>query len=204
MVSLKKNFMKGIIETNPVFVLLLGLCPTLAVSTSVENGIAMSGAVLFVILGSNICVSLIRKWIPNSVRIPVFIVIIATFVTIVDLVMKGYFPRLARALSIYVPLIVVNCIILGRAEAFASKNSFGDSVADAFGIGSGFALAILLISLIREVLGNGSLVVFGKTLFSIPGFSEHPVSLFILPMGAFLVIGVLLALFRHTGVINSE
>ena len=204
MESFYKNFINGIIVTNPVFVLLLGLCPTLAVSTSLENGIGMSGAVLFVLLGSNIIVALIRKWTPNTVRIPVFIVIIATFVTVVELFMKAYFPPLARSLGIYVPLIVVNCIILGRAEAFASKNSISDSVADAFGIGVGFALAIMLISLIREVLGSGKMILFDKELFSIPGFSDNPISIFILPMGAFLVMGLLLALFRHMGVMKSE
>jgi len=202
--SFYKNFFNGIIVTNPVFVLLLGLCPTLAVSTSLENGIGMSGAVLFVLLGSNIIVSLIRRWTPNTVRIPVFIVIIATFVTVVELFMKAYFPPLARSLGIYVPLIVVNCIILGRAEAFASKNSISDSIADAFGIGVGFALAIMLISLIREVLGSGKMILFDREIFSIPGFSNNPISIFILPMGAFLVMGLLLALFRHMGVMKSE
>ena len=202
--SFYNNFKNGIIVTNPVFVLLLGLCPTLAVSTSLENGIGMSGAVLFVLLGSNIIVALIRKWTPNTVRIPVFIVIIATFVTVVELFMKAYFPPLARSLGIYVPLIVVNCIILGRAEAFASKNSISDSIADAFGIGVGFALAIMLISLIREVLGSGKMILFDNEIFSIPGFSDNPISIFILPMGAFLVMGLLLALFRHMGVMKSE
>ncbi len=201
MVSFGKNFINGIVKTNPVFVLLLGLCPTLAVSTSLENAIGMSGAVLFVLLGSNIIISVIRKWTPNSVRIPVFIVIIATFVTIVELFMKGYFPPLAKSLGIYVPLIVVNCIILGRAEAFASKNTILDSIADAFGIGIGFTLAIVLISLLRELLGSGGIEMFG---LSIPGFSEYPMAIFIMPMGAFLVIGLLLALFRHLGVLENE
>jgi len=201
MVAFGKNFMNGIIKTNPVFVLLLGLCPTLAVSTSLENAIGMSGAVLFVLLASNVIISVIRKWIPGSVRIPVFIVIIATFVTIVELFMKGYFPPLAKSLGIYVPLIVVNCIILGRAEAFASKNSVLDSIADAFGIGLGFTLAIVIISFFRELLGSGKLEMFGLT---IPGFSENPMAIFIMPMGAFLVIGLLLALFRHLGVMKNE
>ena len=201
MASFGKNFINGIVKTNPVFVLLLGLCPTLAVSTSLENAIGMSGAVLFVLLGSNIIISCIRKWTPATVRIPVFIVIIATFVTIVELFMKGYFPPLAKSLGIYVPLIVVNCIILGRAEAFASKNTIMDSIADAFGIGLGFTLAIILISFIRELLGSGKIEMFG---LSIPGLSEHPISILIMPMGAFLVIGLLLALFRHLGVLKNE
>ena len=202
--SFWKNLKNGVIVTNPVFVLLLGLCPTLAVSTSLENGIGMSGAVLFVLLGSNIIIALIRKWVPNTVRIPVFIVVIATFVTIVELFMKAYLPPLAKSLGIYVPLIVVNCIILGRAEAFASKNKLTDSIADAFGIGIGFALAIMLISLVREVLGGGTLVLFEHEIFRIPGFADNPISIFILPMGAFLVIGLMLALFRHLGVMKNE
>lgn len=199
-----KNFVKGLVITNPVFVLLLGLCPTLAVSTSLENGIGMAGAVLFVLLGSNVIVSLLRRWVPGSVRIPVFIVIIATFVTIIELLMKAYVPPLAQSLGIFVPLIVVNCIILGRAEAFASKSTVSDSIADAFGIGAGFALAIMLISLLREVLGSGGMDLFGMIAFTIPGFADNPIAIFIMPMGAFLVIGLLLALFRHTGVLKNE
>jgi len=202
--SFVKNFINGIVVTNPVFVLLLGLCPALAVSTSLENGIGMSGAVMFVLLGSNIIIALIRKWVPNTVRIPVFIVVIATFVTIVELFMKAYFPPLAQSLGIYVPLIVVNCIILGRAEAFASKNKLTDSIADALGIGVGFAFAIMMISLVREVLGGGTLVLFEYEVFRIPGFADNPISIFILPMGAFLVIGLMLALFRHVGVMENE
>ncbi len=202
--SFARNFLKGLSVSNPVFVLLLGLCPTLAVSTSVENGIGMSAAVLFVLLASNIIISLMRRWVPNTVRIPVFIVIIATFVTIVELVMKAYLPPLSKSLGIYVPLIVVNCIILGRAEAFASKNTLTDSVADAFGIGLGFAIAIILISFIREVLGSGKMNAFGFLKWSIPGFVDNPMSIFIMPMGAFLVIGLLLALFRQTGVLKNE
>ncbi len=204
MSGIAENFKNGVLVSNPVFVLLLGLCPTLAVSTSIDNAIGMTGAVLFVLLLSNIIVSIIRKWIPESVRIPVFIVIIATFVTIVDLILKAYFPPLSKSLGIFVPLIVVNCIILGRAEAFASKNTILDSAADAFGIATGFLLAIFIISFIREVLGSGKLAFFGLFELSIPGLSTHPLSIFILPMGAFMVIGLLLALFRHTGVVRNE
>ena len=202
--SFWRNLKNGVIITNPVFVLFLGLCPALAVSTSLENGIGMSGAVMFVLLGSNTIISLIRRWVPSTVRIPVFIVVIATFVTIVELFMKAYFPPLAQSLGIYVPLIVVNCIILGRAEAFASKNTLGDSIADAIGIGIGFAFAIMIISLVREVLGGGTLVLFEQEIFRIPGFADNPIAIFILPMGAFLVIGLMLALFRHLGVMQNE
>jgi electron transport complex protein RnfE len=202
--SFGKNFVKGIIRSNPTFILLLGLCPTLAVSTSLDNAVGMTAAFTFVLLASNIIISLLRNYVPDRVRIPVFIVIIATLVTIVDLMLQGFVPALSKSLGMYIPLIVVNCIILGRAEAFASKNGVSDSIADALGIGVGFGLAILLISLIRELLGTGGLSLFGHSLFTIPGLSDTPVSIFMLPMGAFLVIGTLLALFRWMGVSKGE
>lgn len=202
--SLKKNFTNGIIRSNPTFILLLGLCPTLAVSTSLDNAVGMTGAVIFVLLTANIIVSSIRKVIPDRVRIPTFIVIIATLVTIVDLMLQGFDPALSKSLGIYIPLIVVNCIILGRAEAFASKNSVGDSIADALGMGVGFGVAIFLISLLRQLLGTGSLDVFGLHLFTAPGLGENPAALFMLPMGAFFVIGILLALFRWLGVTAGD
>ncbi len=204
MSSFGKNFTKGIIRSNPTFILMLGLCPTLAVSTSLDNAVGMTAAFVFVLVASNIIVALIRNYVPDRVRIPVFIVIIATLVSIVDLMMQGFMPALSKSLGIYIPLIVVNCIILGRAEAFARKNSVLDSIADALGIGLGFGLAILLISFIRELLGTGSLEIFGVRLFSIPGFSENPAAIFLFPMGAFLVIGILLALFRQMGVSKYE
>jgi len=199
-----KTFIKGITTSNPVFILLLGLCPTLAVSTSVDNAIGMSAAVMFVLLGSNITISLIRKAIPGMVRIPVFIVIIATFVTIIHLMLQAFVPSLSKSLGIFVPLIVVNCIILGRAEAFASQNSLKDSIADAFGIGLGFGGAIFIISFIRQVLGTGEMEVFGMHVFTVPGLETNNMAIFILPMGAFMVIGLLLGLFRHMGVMESE
>ena len=202
--SFGKNFAKGIIRSNPIFILMLGLCPALAVSTSLDNAIGMTGAFLFVLLASNIIISLVRTWIPDRVRIPVFIVVIATLVTMVDLMLQGFVPALSKSLGIYVPLIVVNCIILGRAEAFASKNSVTDSIADALGIGTGFGLAIFLISLIRQLFGTGSLDFFGRHLFTIPGLGDNPVAILALPMGAFFVIGVLLALFRWLGVTGNE
>ncbi|MBM3709309.1 MAG: RnfABCDGE type electron transport complex subunit E [Actinobacteria bacterium] len=198
------EFLKGIIITNPVFVLVLGLCPTLAVTVSVDNAIGMSAGVIFVLLGSNIIISLIRNVTPNMVRIPVFIVVIATFVTILSLIFEAYIPPLYKSLGIYLPLIVVNCIILGRAEAFAQKSPVLYSIADALGIGVGFTISILIVSLLREILGTGKLSIFGSKLFSIPVLSESPLALFIMPPGAFLVLGLLLALFRWLGVLKNE
>ncbi|MBA7518299.1 Na(+)-translocating ferredoxin:NAD(+) oxidoreductase complex subunit E [subsurface metagenome] len=199
-----KEFAKGIIISNPLFVLALGFCPALAVSTSVDNAIGMSVGVLFVLLGSNLMVSAIRKAVPNIMRIPVFIVIIATFVTVVNLVFHAYVPTLYESLGIYLPLIVVNCIILGRAEAFASKNPVVSSIADALGVSIGFFLALLIISFLRESLGTGSVSLFGVNLFTLPVLGENPMTLFILPPGAFLIMALLLALFRRMGVMKSE
>lgn len=187
--SFNSELIKGIWKENPLFVIILGLCPTLAVSTSVENGIGMGIAATFVLICSNIVVSAVRKYIPDSVRIAVYIVIIASFVTIVDLVMSAYFRSLYNALGIFIPLIVVNCIILGRAEAFASRNTITSSIADGIGMGAGFTLALVMISSIRELLGNGSL--FGYHLF---GSSYIPILVMILPPGAFLTYGALTAL----------
>ena len=198
----RKEFLKGIIASNPVFVLVLGLCPVLAVSTSIDNALGMSMGVAIVLLGSNIIISAIRKLVPSTVRIPVFIVVIATFVTIVNLLFQAYLPALYESLGIFLPLIVVNCIVLGRAEAFASKKSVLDSIADALGITIGFMLALIIISFIRQLLGTGVLIVFGKELLSLPGLADYPMALFILPPGAFLVIALLLALFRRTGVME--
>lgn len=185
-----KEFLRGIIKENPTFVLALGLCPTLAVSTSLSNGVGMGIAATFVLLGSNIIISLIKNIVPNKIRIPCFIVVIATFVTITELIMKAYSPALNRALGIYVPLIVVNCMVLGRAEAYASKTGLINSIFDAVGMGVGFILALLLISAIREVVGAGTF--FGYTL--IKGY--EPVFLLVLPSGALLVIGLLMGFFN--------
>jgi len=197
------NLKNGIIKSNPVLILLLGLCPTLAVSTSIDNAFGMTAAVIFVLISSNIIVSLIRNFTPKRVRIPVFIVIIATLVTIVDLSMQAFLPSLSKSLGIFIPLIVVNCIILGRAEAFASKNKVPNAIMDALGMGIGFGIAITIISFIRQILGTGNLAVFGNDMFQAPGLSENPMPIFILPMGAFLVISLLLATLRYTGVIKS-
>ncbi len=202
--SFWKELIKGIIISNPVFILTLGLCPTLAITNSVTNALGMSAGVIFVLLFSNVIISGIRKATPLLVRIPVFIVVIATFVTILSLVFEAYLPPLYESLGIYLPLIVVNCIILGRAEAFASKNPVLLSAADGLGIGLGFTIALVIISFLREILGTGSLEIFGKQLVKLPGVSSHPLIFFISPPGAFLVIGVLLALFRWTGVIKCE
>jgi len=185
-----KEFLKGLVKENPTFVLVLGLCPTLAVSVSVSNGIGMGVAATFVLLGSNTIISLIKNIIPDKIRIPCYIVVIATFVTIAEMMMKAYAPLLDRALGIYVPLIVVNCIVLGRAEAFACKNSVGKSFFDALGMGIGFTLALVLISSLREYLGTGKIL--GFTLAK--GF--EPAFIFGMPSGALLVIGLLLGFFN--------
>jgi len=184
------KFLKGIIKENPTFVLVLGLCPTLAVSISVINGIGMGIAATFVLVGSNIIVSLIKNIVPDRIRIPCFIVVIATFVTINEMMMKAYSPVLDRALGIYVPLIVVNCIVLGRAEAYAQKQTVLNSLFDGLGMGVGFTLALILISGIREFLGAGKIL--GYTLFK--GF--QPAFVLGMPSGALLVIGLLLGFFN--------
>jgi electron transport complex protein RnfE len=198
------EFAKGLIITNPVFVLVLGLCPALAVTSTIDNALGMGAGVIFVLLGSNIIISLIRRITPSMVRIPIFIVIIATFVTALSLLFEAFIPPLHESLGIYLALIVVNCIILGRAEAFASKNPVLFSIADALGIGLGFTLALIIVAFFREVLGTGGLSIFGITLFSIPVLSENPLTFFIMPPGAFLVLGLLLALFRWLGILKSE
>ncbi len=184
-----REFSKGIFQRNPVFVLLLGLCPTLAVSTSVTNALGMGAAATFVLVFSNLIVALLRKSIPNKIRIPCFIVVIATFVTLVELLLEAYLPELNASLGLFVPLIVVNCIILGRAEAFASRHPPLVSIVDGLGMGVGFTLALTLLGSIREISGANSL--FGLEL--IPGFS--PAMIMILPPGAFLTIGLLLGFF---------
>jgi len=198
-----KEFLKGLIITNPVFVLVLGLCPLLAISTSVDNALGMSLAVFIVLLGSNAIIAAIRRFVPNVVRIPIFIVVIATMVTIVNLTFHANFPDLYESLGIYLPLVVVNCIVLGRAEAFASKNPIVHSIADALGMSVGFMLALLMISSIRQTLGTGSLSVFGFHFFTLPVLGKHPIAIFILPYGAFLVIALLMVIFRRTGVMKQ-
>lgn len=183
-----KEFSKGLIKENPVFVLLLGLCPTLGVTTSGINGMAMGLATAFVLFFSNIIISLVKKQIPNKVRIPAYIMVIATLVTIVEMVMKAYLPELYSVLGLFIPLIVVNCIILGRAESFASKNNVALSIMDALGNGLGFTLALTILGAIRELLGAGTL--FGVNLV---GNMISPAMIFILPPGAFITLGFIIA-----------
>jgi electron transport complex protein RnfE len=185
--NLWKDFNQGIVRENPVLRLMIGLCPVLAVSNNAINALGMSVAVAFVLIGSNLVVALIRKITPDDIRIPIFLIIISTFVTICDYVMQAYTPALYQALGVFVPLIVVNCIILGRAEAFAYKNPVLNSVLDGVGMSLGFTLALVTIGVIREVLGAGSL--FGITLFD----ERIAATIMILPPGAFITIGCIMA-----------
>lgn len=182
---------KGFLKENPILVIMLGLCATLACSTSATDAFGMGLAFSFVMLGSNIVVATIRKLVPSQVRIPVFITVISTFVTIVDYALKAYFPALSQSLGVFVPLIVVNCIVMGRAEAFSSRNTVMASLMDGIGMGIGFTLVITAIGMIREVVGNGTL--FGHQVMPA---QYQPFLILILPPGAFLVIGFLIALHR--------
>ena len=181
---------KGIIKENPTFVLILGMCPTLGTTTSAINGLGMGVATMAVLILSNIFIAMIKNLIPDKVRIPAFIVVIASFVTVVDMLMQAYVPSLYASLGVFIPLIVVNCIILGRAEAFASKNGILDSALDGVGVGLGFTLSLTIIGAVREVLGSGSL--FGLSL----GVGDYMPLVFVLAPGAFLVLGFLMALFN--------
>ena len=192
-----KELTKGIFRENPVLMLLLGLCPTLGVSGKFFNAIGMGLGVIFVLVCSNAVISLMKKIIPNQVRIPGYIVIIATFVTIVELMLRAFSPVLYSGLGIFIPLIVVNCIVLGRAEAFAGKNKLLPSILDGLGMGIGFTLSLMLIAFIREILGAGTLTLWesGTTVyrFVIPGLSEAPVSVLATPAGALFVVGFVIA-----------
>jgi len=182
-------FTKGIIKENPTFVLLLGMCPTLGTTTSAINGMGMGAATLFVLVLSNVAISLVKNVIPDKVRIPAYIVIIAAFVTVVQLCMEAYTPDLYNTLGVFIPLIVVNCIILGRAEAFASKNNVVDSALDGLGIGLGFTLSLTVLGAVRELIGTGA--VFGMKFIAGDG-----ILIFVLAPGAFIVLGYLLAIFN--------
>lgn len=184
-----KILTNGFIKENPVLVLLLGLCPTLAVTTSAINAIGMGLATTFVLIMSNTIISLLKNIIPNEVRIPAFIVVIATFVSIVDLVLQAYIPALAASLGLFIPLIVVNCIVLGRAEAFASKNSVLKSLLDGVGMGIGFTFALFIIGSIRELLGNGG-------IFDIKFVNGYEILIFVLAPGAFIVLGFVIAIVK--------
>ena len=185
----------GLLKENPVFILMLGMCPTLAVTTSAINGLGMGLSSLVVLAVSNVVISLLRTIIPDEVRLPAFIVVVASFVTVVELLMEAYIPSLYAALGIYIPLIVVNCIILGRAEAYASKNPPIVSLFDGIGMGLGFTVALTIIGAIRELLGNGS--IFG---LEIPGY--EPMAFFVRAPGAFLVLAVLVAIMNAVGIKN--
>ena len=185
-----QNFTKGFIKENPVLVLLLGMCPTLGTTTTAINGLGMGLATTFVLVMSNLSISLVKNLIPDKVRIPAFIVIIASFVTIVELSMQAFVPALFDALGLFIPLIVVNCIVLGRAEAFASKNTVGSSVVDGMGMGLGFAFALTLLGSVREILGSGA-------LFGFKFISGDGMLVFILAPGAFIALGYLIALMNR-------
>ena len=187
-----KVFLNGFIKENPTFVQLLGMCPTLAVTTSLENGIGMGLSATAVLVASNVLISLLRKVIPDKVRIAAYIVIIATFVTIIEMVLNAYVESLASQLGIFIPLIVVNCIILARAEAFASKNSVGKSALDGLGMGLGFTLALSIISAVREFFGAGTLL--GVKIY---GDVITPPSIITMAPGGFIVLGILIALFNY-------
>ena len=187
--TMRGIFINGLVNENPIFRLVLGTCPTIAVTTSMMNAIGMGGVATFVLICSNMIIALLKDFIPDKVRIPSFIVIIAMFVTIVQLFLKGFLPELNESLGLFIPLIVVNCIILGRAEAFASKHSVRASLFDGLGMGIGFTLALLMISFVRELLGNGSL--FG---YQVLPDGYEPALMFILAPGGFLVFGLLMAL----------
>lgn len=195
-----KEFTKGIFKENPIFIIVLGLCPALGVSSKLINAIGMGAGVIFVLLGSNIFVSLLKNFIPNKVRIPAYVVIIASFVTLVEMVMHAYLPSLFESLGVFVPLIVVNCLILGRAEAFANKNNISASILDALGMGIGFTLSLMLIALFREVLGAGTITIMALGNFDgvikIPGIYNAPARVFGLSAGALLVMGYLKAFFN--------
>jgi len=197
--SILKHISRGIITENPVFRLVLGMCPTLAVTTEAVNGLGMGLATTAVLLCSNMVVALFRSVIPARVRIPVFIVIIASFVTIVELLLNAYFYKLYTVLGLFIPLIVVNCIILGRAEAFASRHSVWMSLLDALGMGIGFTLALLVLGSVRELLGAGT--IFGYAVF---GSGYQPFLLLILPPGAFIALGILLGIMNSVQKINGR
>ena len=187
--NIKQQFKEGLITNNPVLVQLIGMCATMAITTSLFNGIGMGLSVLIILTCCNVVISLIRKVIPNDIRLAIFVLVIASFVTIVDLVLQAYVPALSASLGVFIPLIVVNCIILGRAEAFASKNNVADSALDGIGIGFGFTLSLTLLGAVREALGNGS--VFGLKFIQGDG-----ILLFILAPGAFMVLAYLMAIFK--------
>lgn len=188
---LLKILKNGIINENPILVQLIGMCSVLAVSNTALNSLAMSGAVLAVLIGSNVVISLLRGFIPEKIRIPIFVVVIATFVTMVEMFIRAYSPAIYQSLGIFIPLIVVNCLILARAESFAYKNGIVSSIVDALGQGLGYTVAIVVLGTLRELIGSGS--VFGLSVF---GESFQPAAIFVAPPGAFILLGILIAIFN--------
>jgi len=193
--TLWDEFKKGVITENALLKLMVGLCSALAVSNRVENGVFMGVAATFVLVCSNVLISLIRKHIPDQIRIPIYIVIIASFVTIVDLVMKAYVPAVYERLGVWIPLIVVNCMILARAEGYASKNSVAYAAVDGLGIGVGYTLVLLVMGFVRELLGTGKIILFEKTIVSLGPF--NPPLIFVMFPGAFLTFGIMMALLNR-------
>jgi Na+-translocating ferredoxin:NAD+ oxidoreductase subunit E len=186
--SASKVLLNGLMKENPIFVLILGICPTLATTTSALNGMCMGLATLFVLFGSNVAVSIVKNFIPDKVRIPAYIVVIATFVSVVEMLIHAYYPVIYESLGIFIPLIVVNCIVLGRAEAFAAKNTVFRSALDGLGMGLGFTFALTLLGTLRELLGTGK--VFGNVIFP----ENYGALIFVLAPGAFIVLGYLIAI----------
>jgi len=200
-----RRLFRGLLKENPIFVLVLGLCPALAVSTTLSNAIGMSAATIVVLMGSNLVISLFRGRIPQDIQIPAYIAIIATLVTAVDIVLQAYSPALSKSLGIFIPLIVVNCIILGRAHAFASKNTLGASFLDAVSMGFGFAVGLVTIALIREILGAGTITIIpSRSQIRIPVLSDNPILVFSLPAGALIVMGFLQGFFRWLGELRKK
>jgi electron transport complex protein RnfE len=203
--NVASEFMRGITRDNPTFGLVLGLCPTLAVTTSVENGIGMAAGTIFVLVCSNILVSVMRKEIPDSVRIPIELIVIATFVSIVDMLMEAFTPGIYASLGVYIPLIVVNCIVIGRAEAYALKNGVFYSMIDGLGVGMGFLIMLMLIGGIREILGTGGIKLFGVQLIDLVStFGYNPIGVMILSPGAFLTIAVLMAAVNYQRILKAK
>ena len=198
--TLTQEFTKGLLAENAVTKMLLGMCPTLAVTNSATNGFAMAAATAFVLLSSSTFVSLIRRLVPSQVRIPTYIIIIAGFVTLADLFLKAQFPAISKSLGPYIPLIVVNCLILGRAEFFASKHSLGRSIVDAAGMGTGFMIVLVILGAVREILGSGS--IFGFVLMSEEIWI--PWVVMVLPAGAFLTLGVMLGILNYVTMKKGE
>lgn len=202
-------FKKGILEENPIFILLLGLCSALAITTTLTNALGMGMAVTAVLLMSNMIISLLRKVIPNEIRIPVYIVVIATLVKCVQLIMNAFTPELYASLGVFIPLIVVNCIILGRAESFAGKNGVFDSILDALGMGVGYTFAVLVISFFRQLIGTGGLSLLNpfnaeQVIFEINIFADYAVGLFTQPAGAFITLGLILAFFQASKIRKAK